>query len=269
MIIFGEKINAFSPRTKQAIDARDDGYIREIAKGQTQAHADYLDICAGTDEEVEKEAMEWLIGLAQEASDVPLCLDSSNPDLLVELMGLCNKEGMINSVSMEEGKIETIFPAVADTNWKIIALTCDNDGIPDDAPTKLKIADQIIAAADEYGIAHERLFIDPLVTTMATKPDSLVNFVEGIRVIHEKYPDVHFTSGLSNISYGMPYRKAINMQFLCLAMNAGMDSAIMNPMSKDMQATLRATAALLGQDSYCLEYIMAYREGMFPVKPEE
>ena len=268
MIIIGEKINGFIPRTKQAIDAHDDEYIKEIAKGQEETHADYLDICAGTDAESEKETMEWLIGLAQEVSTLPLCIDSSNPELIVELMPLCNKPGMINSVSMEEGKIETIFPAVADKDWKIVALTCDNDGIPDDAPTKLKIADELVAAADEYGIAHDRLFIDPLVTTMATKSDSLLNFCEGIRVIHEKYPDVHFTSGLSNISFGMPYRKAINMQFLSLAMNAGMDSAIMNPMSKDMQATLHATAALLGQDDFCMEYITAYNEGLFPVQPE-
>ena len=269
MIIIGEKINGFIPRTKKAIDAHDDAYIKEIAIGQTKAHADYLDICTGTDAEIERETMEWLIGLAQEVSDLPLCLDSSDPQLLVDFMSLCDKPGMLNSVSMEEGKIETIFPAVADTEWKIIALTCNNEGIPDDAPTKLAITDEIIAAADEYGIAHDRLFIDPLVTTLGTKGDSLTNFVEGIRVIHEKYPDVHFTSGLSNISYGMPYRKAINTQFLCLAMNAGMDSAIMNPMSEDMQATLRATAALLEQDPYCLEYITAYREGMFPMKPEE
>lgn len=269
MIVIGEKINGFIPRTKKAIEERDEAYIRKIAADQQAAHADYLDICAGTDEDVEKETMEWLVGLVQEASSLPLCLDSSDPALLVELMGLCEKPGMVNSVSLEEGKIETVFPAVAETGWKVIALTCDNDGIPDDAPTKLAIADKIVAAADEYGIEHGRLFIDPLVTTVATKPDSLVNFVEGVRAIREKHPDVHFTSGLSNISYGMPCRKAINMQFLCLAMNAGMDSAIMDPTSADMQAALHATAVLLGQDSYCLEYISAYREGLLPVKPQE
>lgn len=269
MIIIGEKINGFIPSTKKLIEARDDEGIRELARGQERCKADYLDICAGTDPEVERETMEWLIGLAQEASDLPLCIDSSDPQLIVDLLSLANKPGMVNSVSMEEGKIEAVFPAVADTDWKIIALTCNNDGIPDDPQVKLEIAGQIVAAADEAGIARDRLYIDPLVTTLATKADSLVNFSEGIRVIHEAYPEVHFTSGLSNISYGMPYRKAINMQFLSLAMAAGMDSAIMNPMSEDMQAVLYATDALLGNDMFCGRYMMAYREGLFPVKPEE
>ena len=268
MIIIGEKINGFIPSTKRAIEAHDDEAIRALARGQQQYKADYLDVCAGTDPEVERETMEWLIGLAQEASDLPLCIDSSDPQLIVDLLPLAKRPGMINSVSMEEGKVETIFPAVADTDWKIIALTCDNDGIPDDAEKKLAIARRIVEAADAHGIARDRLFIDPLVTTMATKPESLVNFSAGIKAIHEEFPEVHFTSGLSNISYGMPYRKTINMQFLCLAMAAGMDSAIMNPMSEDMQAVLYATNALLGNDLFCMGYLNAYREGLFPVKPD-
>ena len=97
----------------------------------------------------------------------------------------------------------------------------------------------------------------------------MLNFMEGVRLIKEEFPKVHFTSGLSNISYGMPYRKGINMQFMCLAMYAGMDSAIVDPLSEDMQATIRATDALLGNDEYCMDYLEAYREGMFPKKPED
>ena len=266
MIIIGEKLNGFIPKTLAAIEAKDEGYIKEIIAGQVAGHADYLDICAGVEAEREMEVMEWLIGLAQANSDLPLCLDSSDPQILLDCMKLANKPGMINSVSMEDGKIEAIFPAIADTEWKVVALTCNNDGIPDDPPTKLAIAKEIMAECDKYGIDHDRVFIDPLVTTLATKGDSMANFMEGVRLIKEEFPRVHFTSGLSNISFGMPARRCINMQFACLAMCAGMDSAIMDPMSADLQGAVAATAALLGQDEWCMNYLTMYRENLLPVK---
>jgi 5-methyltetrahydrofolate corrinoid/iron sulfur protein methyltransferase len=268
MIIIGEKINGFIPKTLAAIEAQDETYIKEIAKGQVEGGADFLDICAGTAPDLERETLEWLIGLTQETVDTPLCIDSTNPELIVEMMQLAKKPGIVNSVSLELGKCETIFPVIAGTDWSVVALTCDNSGIPDDPKVKYDIAVKIINLAAEYGISHDHIFIDPLVTTLATKEDSLINFTEAIRLIKADYPDIHFTSGLSNISFGMPYRKAINMQFLAFSMAAGMDSAIMDPMSADMQATLHASNALLGNDEYCMDYLEAYRAGLFGVKPK-
>jgi len=272
MYIIGEKINGFIPRTLQAINDRDEAYIRKVAIGQSENGASFIDVCAGVAPEIEREVLVWLIDIVLDACDTPLCLDSSDVNMLVDMFnyvqqkatGRQKDEGMINSVSMEEGKCEVIFPVIAEyTGWSVVALTCNNDGIPDDPPTKLVIARQMVELAASYGIVQDRLFIDPLVTTLATKGDSLQNFTEGIALIKEAFPQVHFTSGLSNISFGMPFRKVINTQFLCLAMAAGMDSAIMDPMSKDMLGTLYATNALLGEDEYCLEYLSAYRDGLF------
>jgi 5-methyltetrahydrofolate--homocysteine methyltransferase len=268
MIIIGEKINGFIPKTLAAIEAKDAAYIKELVQGQTDGGADYLDICAGTAPEIERETLEWLIGLAQDTVDTPLCLDSSDVNVLVDMMKLAARPGIINSISLESGKCETILPAIAGTEWGVIALTCDNNGIPDDPAVKLEIAKELIAKAAEHDIDQERIFIDPLVTTLATKQDSLANFTEAIALIRAEFPRVHFTSGLSNISFGMPYRKAINMQFFALAIAAGMDSAIMDPMSADMQATLFATDALLGNDEYSMNYLQAYRSGLFGVKPK-
>ncbi|MCL2757099.1 MAG: methyltetrahydrofolate cobalamin methyltransferase [Coriobacteriia bacterium] len=267
MIIIGEKINGFIPKTMAAIEAKDEAYIRQIAQGQASGGADYLDICAGTAPAIERETLTWLIGIVQDEVDTPLCIDSSDPQVLLDMMQLVKNPGLLNSVSLEEGKCEAIFPAIADTKWGIIALTCDKKGIPDDPQVKARIAAEIIKKANEAGIETERIFIDPLVTTLATKQDSLSSFTEAISLIKKDFPEVHFTSGLSNISFGMPYRKAINMQFLALAMAAGMDSAIMDPLSSDMQATLHSTAALLNQDEYCMDYLRAYRAGLFGTKP--
>lgn len=266
-ILIGEKINGFIPKTLKAIEAKDADYIKEIAKSQSEFGATYLDICAGTAPEIEMETMVWLINLAQEVSDVPLCLDSSDTQILLDCMPLAKKPGLINSISMEEGKCEAILPAIEGTDWGVVALTCDQEGIPDDPATKLKIARQIIERTRAHGIADDKVLIDPLVTTLGTKAESFLNFSEGIRLIKEEFPEVHFTSGLSNISFGMPYRRGINTHFFCLSMMAGMDSAIMDPLDTYMQTTLYATQALLGEDDYCMEYLEAYREGLFPVKP--
>ncbi|MDR2035888.1 MAG: dihydropteroate synthase [Coriobacteriales bacterium] len=268
MIIIGEKINGFIPKTLKAIEARDGDYIKEIALAQQECGADFIDICAGVAPEVEMETMEWLIGLVQEVCTVPISLDSSDPQIIVNCIPLCSQPGLINSVSMEEGKTGTVFPVIADTDWKVVCLTCNQEGIPDDGQTKFAIARDIVACARSYGIADDRVYIDPLVTTLGTKSDSMVSFVEAIELIRAEFPEVHITSGLSNISYGLPYRRGINMQFLCLTMNAGMDSAILDPMDPYMQSVLYATNALKGNDPYCMEYLGAYRDGLLPVKPE-
>lgn len=270
MIIIGEKINGFIPKTLAAIEAQDADYIREIAKKQEEAGADYLDICAGVSSDKELETMKWLIDLAQEASELPLSLDSSSPAILLETMKIANKPGVINSVSLEvedgKSKCDIIFPAIADTEWKVVALAIDETGIPETPEGKAEVARRIINQAAEAGISQDRLLIDLVVTTLATKQDSLLNFTDSIKLVRAEFPEVHFTSGLSNISFGMPYRKAINMQFLALTMAAGMDSAIMDPLSADMQATLHATAALLGNDEFCMNYLQSYREGLFGKK---
>jgi 5-methyltetrahydrofolate--homocysteine methyltransferase len=179
------------------------------------------------------------------------------------MMPLAKKPGLINSVSGEGDKCDKLFPAIADTEWNVVALTCDDEnGIPTDAGIKAKIASDIIEKAMTAGIAQERLFIDPLVTTLATTGDAFASFGDAVKLIKDKYPDVHITSGLSNISYGLPYRRSINRVFLTLAMAAGMDSAIMDPMAEDMRAAVYATEALLGKDDYCMNYLTAFRNEM-------
>jgi 5-methyltetrahydrofolate--homocysteine methyltransferase len=266
MIIIGEKINGFIPSTLKAIEARDAEAIKALAVKQSECGASYIDVCAGVEPAQEREVMEWLIGLVQESTETPLCIDSSDINVILDMLPLAKKAGMINSVSGEAEKCEKLFPIIADTEWNVVALTCDQDGIPSDPVRRFEIAELIIKKANEYGIATERLFIDPLVTTLATTGDALTGFNAAVRLIKEKYPTVHITSGLSNISFGMPYRKAINMQFLSLAMAAGMDSAIMDPTSMDMLSTMYATDALLENDRGCMKYLKAYRKGLIGPK---
>jgi 5-methyltetrahydrofolate--homocysteine methyltransferase len=262
MIIIGEKINGFIPSTLKAIEGRDEDYIKDLAVRQTENGAAFLDICAGTEAAVERDTMKWLIGIVQDAVDTPLCIDSADINVILEMLPMVKKPGLINSISGEAEKCDGLLPKIADSEWKVVALTCNKDGIPTDPEVKFEIAVEIIEKAKGYGIGLDRIYIDPLVTTLATTGDALVNFNAAVRLIRAKYPEVHITSGLSNISFGMPLRKAINMQFLALAMSAGMDSAIMDPTSADMRATLYATDALMGNDKNGIRFLKAYRKGL-------
>ena len=126
--------------------------------------------------------------------------------------------------------------------------------------------EQIMAKAKEYGISPDRMHIDPLVEMLCTSEDGIAMNVEVISTIREKYPDIHITAAVSNISFNLPVRKMVNLGFTVLAMNAGLDSAILDPTNRDMMGVIYATEALLGQDDYCMEYISAYREGIFGPK---
>lgn len=268
MIIIGEKINGSIPSMGKAIREKDEALIRDTAVRQAQAGATYLDVCASVPEEIEVETLKWLIDLVQEVTDIPLCVDSPSPKSIVAALPFCNKSGVVNSVSLEGGKIDLIFPVIADTKWECIALLCDDKGIPRTAERRLEVFENIMKKAREYNIDPARLYIDPLVETLSSNETTLTMFAECTREIKRQYPNIHVTSGLSNISFGLPARKLINQAFMVLAMNAGMDSAIVDPTNRDILGLIYATRALLEQDEYCLEYISAFREGLIGPLPK-
>ena len=255
MIIIGEKLNGSIPSVAKAIAERDADLIRERARMQAEAGATFLDVCASVEEAVEVETLKWMIDLVQEVTATPICVDSPSARSCVAAIPFCKRPGLINSVSLEGDKIDTIFPVIADTDWECVALLCDNDGIPDSVERRMKIFFGIMEKAKQYGIAPSRLHIDPLVVTLGTDQTALTVFADCCRRIKYEYPEIHITSGLSNISFGLPVRKNINQAFMVLAMNAGMDSAIVDPTNKNMIGMIYATNALLERDEYCLQYI--------------
>ena len=265
MIIIGEKINGSIPSVAKAIAEKDADWIRNLAKIQTEAGADFIDVCASV-KDGEVETLHWLIDLVQEVTDTPICIDSPNPAACVAAMEFCKRPGLINSVSMEGNKVETIFPAIADTKWQCVALLCAK-GIPSSAEERLDVFDQLMEKAKQYGIAPGRLHIDPLVEMLCTSEDGIAMVVDVIRAVKQRQPGIHVTGAVSNISFNLPVRKLLNQAFLVLAMNSGMDSAVMDPTNRDLLGMVYATEAMLGLDDYCMEYIGAYREGKFgPVK---
>jgi len=266
MIIIGEKINGTIPGVKKAIEARDEDYIRDLAVRQAEAGADYIDVCAGTSPEKEAETLTWLMELVQEAVDKPLCIDSPNVKTIEKVYGYAKVPGIINSVSEENNKCYYIFPLIEGTEWQVIALTCDNNGIPSDVATRVEITKRIMDKAEKFNISPERVHIDPMVMALSADNQSMMKFLETLKVVKELYPSIKITSGLSNISFGMPLRQVINQNFLTIAVSAGMDSAIMDPLDRKIMTALMATEALLGRDRHCRKFLNAYRKNQIGPK---
>ena len=256
------------PSVKQAIADRDAELIKQRAQNQTEAGAHFIDCAASTAPELEYDAMVWLIDLIQQVTDTPICIDSPNAKLLARILeeGLVKKPGMVNSVNEEGDKCEIIFPLIAGTDWNVVGLTCDKGGIPTEVEKKIDIAKRIIDKAVKYGVALDHLHIDPCVMALSTMPSAMKDFEACIRGIHEYAPEVKVTGAISNISFEMPARKYINSNCMAYAIQAGLDSAIMDPCNVDIMSTIYACEALCMKDKGGRKYNRAYRKGLIGAK---
>lgn len=261
MKIIGEKINGTLRKVRQAIEERDETFIRELALSQADAGADWLDINAGTGPDRELEDLLWLIECVQAVTDLPLCLDSANPEPLVVAAGRVKQTPMINSISLEEKKIREILPVVREFGCTVIALAMDDNGMPQTGEDRLRIIDRLMEVTGEAGIPPASVYLDPLVMGAATNTASGAIALETIRTTAARYEGVHFCAGLSNISFGLPHRSLINQAFLTLAISAGLDTAILNPLDRDLRGALLATELVLGRDRHCQRYTRAARNG--------
>jgi 5-methyltetrahydrofolate corrinoid/iron sulfur protein methyltransferase len=266
MIIIAEKINGSIPSTGKAIEAKDADFIKNLAKVQTEVGSDFIDVCASVEVSRELETLKWLIDIVQEVTETPIAVDSPSAETCAKAMDFCKKPGLVNSVSMEGNKIEVVFPKIANTKWECIALLCDDTGIPRTAEKRLEVLEALMKKAKEYNIDPSRLHIDPLVEMLATSEDGINMIVEVIKEIRKRYPTIHVTGAASNISFNLPARKIVNQAFVVLAMNAGLDSVILDPLNRDLRGLIYATEALLGRDEMCIEFIHAFRRGVFGVQ---
>ena len=267
MKIIGEKINGTRKRVAQAIAERDAEFIKNLAQKQAAAGSTWLDVNAGTHPDREPDDLIWLIENIQSVVDTPLSLDSANPRALQIAIKAVKKTPMINSISGEPERLTNILPIVAEHACPVIALAMDEKKIPETAEKRFEVITKIITEARSHGVPDSHLYFDPLAMTLSTNTHSGMIAFEVMRRVRQEYPEAHLTIGLSNISFGLPGRSFVNRYFLALAMHAGLDSAILDPLDREMQAAILATELILGRDNHCLNYIRASRKGLFD-KPE-
>jgi 5-methyltetrahydrofolate corrinoid/iron sulfur protein methyltransferase len=270
MKIIGEKINGTRKLVGKAIAERDAAFIQNLAKKQVDAGAHWLDVNAGTHPDHEADDLVWLIHLVQDVVDVPLCLDSANPAALRRAMQEVRRTPMINSISGEAARLANILPIAAEHGCEVIALCMDDQGIPATTEARLDVIARVFAATRQAGVPDDKIYVDPLAMTIATNTQAGQVTFNTMRAIRAQYPAAHISCGLSNVSFGLPVRSLINRTFLVLALNAGMDTALIDPNDRELQAAMRAADLLLGSDKHCLNYTRAYRAGLLEApKPVE
>ncbi|MBC7286711.1 MAG: dihydropteroate synthase [Armatimonadetes bacterium] len=263
MIVIGERINGMFKDVREAIQARDPGPIKELALKQVQAGAHYLDVNVGPAAEDPREAMRWLVETIREVTDAPLCIDTTKPDIMrlgIEAAGGTGK-AMINSTTGEKAKLDVLLPLAAEFNVPIIALTIDENGVPRDANGRTQVALNVLAAAMEYGIPPENLFIDAVILPVSAQqenPGHVLETIRQIKILSDPPPKT--VIGLSNVSQNTIYRPLINRTYLVMALAAGLDAAILDCLDEELMDAMITAELLLNRQVYCDDYLKAYRK---------
>jgi len=262
MLIIGERINSSRKRIAPAVENKDSDFILKEAGAQLEAGADYVDVNAGTfGPEREPDLLCWLVKTIQDKYDCRLSLDSPNPKAIESALKLHKGKALINSISLGKKRFESLLPLVRDYGADVIAMCADDEGMPAELEKKVKIAGELVEKLTASGVPLENIYIDTLVHPIATDHTYGKVVLQAIERIMQQFPGVHTVIGLSNVSYGLPFRFQLNQIYLVLAMGRGLDAAILDPTDKRLMANLITAEALLGLDEYCMNYIQAHQSG--------
>ena len=264
LTIVGELINTSRKEAAEAVENKDEAKIRELARTQAEAGATYIDVNCGNRVHDEVEMMEWLVNIVQDEVDTPICFDSPNHEALAKGLEVYKgTDSMINSISGEDGRYETIFPLAEKYNSKIVLLCMDSTGMPETCADRMKVVDNLYARLKEDGVEDDRMYFDALVKPVSSITTAGYEVLSTNRAIKDKYPETHQILGLSNISYGLPKRARLNRVFTVMTMTEGVDGYILDPLNKEHMADVITAQTLLGQDKYCKNYLKSNRRGKF------
>jgi len=266
MLIIGELINCTRKRIGAAAEARDAAVIRDVARRQAAAGAHMIDVNGGIPGQ-EPETLRWLVQVVQDAVDLPLCLDSSDPDAIAGALPLCRTTPLVSSITEEPDRYDRILPLLLERAAPVVALALGTDGTPTGVEDRVDNAARLVDRLTEAGVPLERIYVDPCVVPISVGGEQALAVAEAITRILARYPGVHTTVGLSNVSFGLPARKLLNQTLLGLLLSRGLDSAIADPCDRQLMALVAAAEALLGRDDFCVEYIRAFREGRLEPLP--
>ncbi len=205
--------------------------------------------------------MKWLLEIVQGATDLPLCLDSPDPSILEMAYGLVEKRPMVNSISLEKDRFDSMIEYLKGKDCRIVALCMDDSGMPKTADDIISRARTLVSELEKIGFKRDDIFIDPLVQPISVDTGNGQMVMSAVRTIMNEMEGVHTTGGLSNISYGLPQRRIINRCFLAMMVAHGFDSAIMDPLDREVMEVVLTTDMIGGNDDYCMRFIQATRAG--------
>ncbi len=264
MLIVGELFNTSRKIIMENVERQNSEYIRDIAKRQVEAGADYLDVNCSHPLGNELEVTKWLIENIEAAVKVPLCIDTPDPAAMEVGLSLAhNGQPMVNSITGEEERYRAMLPLVVKYKARVVALCMDDQGIPQTAEDRLRVARELVKKLAESGVAADDIYLDLVVQPLATGDCAGLEVLDAIRLVKQEYPGVHLICGLSNISYGLPNRMVLNRIFTLQTLTVGMDAYILDPLDRILMGYLYAAQALLGQDAFCAKYLAAHRKGLY------
>lgn len=258
-VLIGERINPSGREklTNELKAGKLDIVIKE-AQSQVEAGADVLDVSvAGAFGLNEVELLPRVLQAVMKAVDVPLCIDSSNPEALSAALKLYKGKPLVNSVTGEEKSLTKVLPLVREYGAAVVGLTQDDEGIPTSADKRVEIAHKIVERAGKAGIPVEDVVIDPLASAVGADANSVLVTLEAVRRIREEL-GVNMTLGGSNVSFGLPNRGLINRAFICVVIEAGVNCPIVNV--SQVRSTVLAVDLVLAKDKRARRYIDAYRK---------
>ena len=257
-MIIGERINPTGKKKfKQALKEHDMDYILKEGITQQDRGAHILDVNVGLPDIDEVAMMKEVITELQSVTSLPLQIDTVDIKAMEAAMRIYNGKPMVNSVNGKQESMDQVFPLIQKYGGVVIGLTIDEEGIPNTAEGRIKIAGKIIKEAEKYGIQKKDIVIDVLAMTIRSEPDGAKVTLEALKGVREAY-GVCTVLGVSNISFGLPYRPAINSNFYTMAMQNGLSAGIINPSSEDMMRSYYSFCALMNYDENCEEYIQKY-----------
>ncbi|MEZ4634405.1 MAG: dihydropteroate synthase [Caldilineaceae bacterium] len=263
-VIIGERINP-TGRKKLAAEMQAGDFSRVVkdALAQVAAGAHILDVNAGVPsaepQKIEPELMVRAVEEVQAVTDVPLCIDSSVVPALIAGLKAAKGRPIVNSVTGEEDRLETILPVVAEYNVPVIAISNDESGISYDPKVRFEVAKRIVKRAESYGIKPEDILIDPLAMPVGAVNTAGRDLFTIVRMVREEL-GCNTVCGASNISFGMPSRDLLNATFVSMAIAAGMTCAITNPLEKEIRSAIYAADVLMGNDESAMRYLTAMRQ---------
>lgn len=260
MIVIGERINGMFLDVREAIQKQNADTIRDLAKRQQEAGADYLDVNVGPAAEDAVAAMQWLVGLIREVSDLPLAIDTTKIAVMRAGIEAAGGKAMINSTTGEKKKLDVLMPLAAEFDIPIIALTIDENGIPRDADGRAAVALNILAAAMEHGLMPDKVFIDAVILPVSAQqenPGHVLATISQTKMLSDPAPKT--VIGLSNVSQNARYRELINRTYLTMALSAGLDAAIVDCLDTELMDAMITAELLLNHQVYSADYLKAYR----------
>jgi len=257
-VLIGERINPAGKRKlAEALKVGNLEIVRKEVLSQAQAGADIIDVNVSTFGVDEVNLLPQAVQAVMETVDIPLCLDSANPEALEAALKAYRGKPLVNSVSGEEHSLTRVLPLIKEYGAAVIGLVQDDEGIPKDSERRVAIAHKVVERAEAAGVARENIIIDCLAFAVGADPGSGPAVIEAIRRIKAEL-GVNLTLGASNVSFGLPARNLLNNAFVAVAITAGATCLIVDVAK--VRSTVLATDLILGQDNRARRYIEAYRQ---------